>query len=317
MAGEIIASTSFTPAFNSKRTGKWSPAPANFGSGALRCTGKCTASISTKGQVSVITAEGSSEVFITGKSVLKNLASQTNQFSKTIDLGKTNKVLRVSGRNFIFSGIANTNIQFSDFQPLSQLPEILDPSLIDQAQLELSRIGFSSNDFVQGWTVLPMARGTTLLDPTLDLCGSDYKSESGRVVRRQVMATKVGSPYSFLSTETVRYRNSAAALLAYEELRQKFKDCVKNKGVIENGIFTPYEIQELQASNKSEKTDIKRLLVKTVIGTGPSARQLLGFYQYKNDTFSGLYVSTLNGKPFDPLAIKRWELVADQLSQRL
>ena len=75
MAGEVSAATSYIPATKSRRTGKWSAAPVSYGTGALKCTGKCTASISTKGRVSVITGEGAVEIKVANKSVEKIAAS--------------------------------------------------------------------------------------------------------------------------------------------------------------------------------------------------------------------------------------------------
>jgi len=316
MSGELNASTSFTPATNSRRTGKWTTAPSAYGAGALKCIGKCTASISTRGSVSVITAEGSSEIFLSGKSVQKNSTTTGQQFSKPIEIGSGNKVLRVSGRNFIFVGLAGATFSISEFKPLAQLPEIMDPSLNDPTQLELSRFGFTAQDFIQGWTVLPMARGTTLLDPTLDLCGSDYKSESGRIARRQVTATKVGSPYSFLSTENVKYRNIDAAKAAFDELQAKYELCVKNGGVTESGILTKYALERFP-SPTTKDPQIQQLLIRATIGEGVSARQLLAFYQFKGQYFSGLYISINNQKTFTKDEDSRWQNVANQLANRL
>lgn len=109
----------------------------------------------------------------------------------------------------------------SAFSPITRGPDFPDPSLNDAVQKSMSRLGFNQEDFTNEWTVLPMARGTTLLDPTLDLCGSNYTSESGREIRRQISVTKVGMPYSFLSTEAVKYKSVAAANSALAELKKE------------------------------------------------------------------------------------------------
>ena len=110
----------------------------------------------------------------------------------------------------------------------------------------LNRYGFNSGDFSSEWSVFPMGRGTTLEDPTLDLCSSNFDSELLRKERRQVVANKTANPYLFLSTETVRYKSVAAADQALGEVKASYAACVQNKGGTErDGVFTKYEFLEL------------------------------------------------------------------------
>ena len=318
MAGEVSAKTSFIGADKSKRTGKWSPAPASYGAGALKCTGKCTASISTKGTVAVISGEGAIEVKVSNKSVLKVPASAAGvRYSAPLAIGSANRVVRVSGSNFVFSGLVGAEFTVSDFKPLAKSQEFPDPSLNEAVQKEMSRFGFNANDFTQDWTVLPMARGTTLLDPTLDLCSSTYLSESGREVRRQLSVTKVGSPYQFLSTEAVKYKSVAAASAALAEIKKNYAACVSNKGGSENGVFTPYAFQPLPISNAKLVDEANRVVVRATIGSGSSARQLLAFYQYNGAYFTGLYVVIAGEKAIADSEVLRWFDVAGVLAERL
>jgi hypothetical protein len=181
----------------------------------------------------------------------------------------------------------------------------------------MSRFGFTADDFTNGWTVLPMARGTTLEDPTLDLCTSNYTSESGRETRRQISVTKVGSPYLFLSSESVKYRTAAAANAALAELKKNFDACVANKGGSENGTFTSYTFQNFPKSNAQLVDEKSRVLVRATIGTGASARQLLAFYQYSGAFFTGFYVVTAGDKPIADSEVLRWFDVASVLANRL
>ena len=75
-----------------------------------------------------------------------------------------------------------------------------------------------------------MARGTTLEDPTLDLCSAQYYSELLRKERRQVVANKSENPYLFLSSESVRYKSIAAADHALKEVKLSYSNCIKNSG---------------------------------------------------------------------------------------
>ncbi len=319
MAGDVSLSSSFIEAAKSKRTGKWSAAPAIFGSGALKCTGKCNASISTNGNVSALIGEGSAEILVSGKSAVKisDSTAQVLRNSDAVSIGARNKVIRISGKNFVFGGLTKFEAKISEFKPVSKGPEIPDPSLDEPIQKSMSRFGFNQQDFTSDWTILPMARGTTLLDPTLDLCAASYASESGREVRRQISVTKVGSPYLFLSSETVKYKSVAAANAALAELKKNYEACVTNKGGTENGTFTDYTFQSLPDIKASLVEEKSRVVVRATIGKGQAARQLLGVYQYSGMYFTGLYVVVAGEKPIADEEVLRWLDVAGVMAKRL
>ena len=319
MSGEVSLSSSFIEAAKSKRTGKWVAAPSAYGSSALRCIGKCSASITTSGNVSALIGEGAADLLVAGKVVTKiaSTAAQVLRNSDAISIGTKNKVVRVSGKNFVFGGLTKFSGKIGVFQPISKGPEFPDPSLDEPIQKAMSRFGFTGSDFTQDWTVLPMARGTTLLDPTLDLCGSNYLSESGRETRRQISVTKVGSPYLFLSSESVKYITAAAASAALTELKKNFDTCVENKGGTENGVFTDYTFQTLPKSSAVLVEEASRVLVRATIGKGQNARQLLGFYQYNGAYFTGLYIVKSGEKAIDDSEVLRWFDVAAVMAERL
>jgi hypothetical protein len=161
-----------------------------------------------------------------------------------------------------------------------------------------------------------MARGTTLLDPTLDLCSASYPSEIGREIRRQISVTKVGSPYLFLSSESVKYKSASAASAALAELKKNYEACVANKGGSENGTFTEYSFQALPKSNAKLVDEKSRVVVRATIGTG-QARQLLGIYQYSGVYFTGLYVVVAGEKPIADEEILRWLDSGAVMAERL
>lgn len=319
MIGDISLSTSFTPAGNSRRTGKWVAAPSTYGVGALRCNGKCTASISVSGPVQALIGSGSATMSTSEKTPVSVPQSSIAQFrlSGILDVGTRNRVVRVSGSNFVFGGLASLRAKTSEFKPSLQAEEVVDPSLVELIQKEMSQLGFNALDFIQGWTVLPMAQGTTLLDPTLDLCASNYTSESGREVRRQLSVTKFGSPYLFLSTEAVKYKSVSAAEAALAELKKNYELCVINKGGTESGIFTPYAFQALPKSEAKLVDEKNRVVVRATIGSGTSARQLLAFYQYEGAYFTGLYIVLAGEKPVTDSEVLRWFDVAEVMANRL
>lgn len=318
LSGDVNFESSYTPVLKMKRSGRWVPAPASYGTSALKCMGKCAAFVSVTGTASLLVGEGKAEVFLSGRRAFKiNENSKTLSKTQNLVISGPAKVVRVTGQDFVLGGIATVNLKFSEFEPLTRKAMAQDPSLVENSQKELANLGFNQLDFTQDWIVLPMARGTTLLDPTLDLCGYKYETESGREERRQVVANKVGAPYSFLSTEVVRYKNAGSAREALSELKRNYASCVANGGGDENGIFTPYKFQPLPKSDVILVAEENRLVVLTEIGIGDNARQLLAFYQYSGELFTGLYVVTRTENRLEENEILRWFDVASRIAERL
>jgi hypothetical protein len=320
VVGEISVKSSFVPGSKSSRTGKWTTAPASLGDGALTCVGKCSASLTTSGKAYVLMAEGEANISLAGKTLAKiaKSTSRTLRTSSMVDLGSRNRIIRITGNNFTLVGVASLDLAISNTRESPRTPSASDPSLSDALQKNLVKYGFNGDDFAPGWTVLPMARGTTLEDPTLDLCAANYKSESGRQYRRQVMASKVGYPYLFLSTEVVKYKDKSAADAALAELQANYAACVKNKGGVErDGTFVDYAFSPLPLSDAPLVAENSRVLVRAQIGKGVTARQLLAFYQFKGDMFTGLYIVKAGEDAYSDAEVKRWFEAASVMAQRL
>jgi hypothetical protein len=264
--------------------------------------------------------EGEASVSLGGK-VVGKISLSTSKNLRTgaiIDVGARSKVLRITGSNFTIAGVASVNIAITNLKEASRIPIASDPSLSEALQKNMVRYGFNSDDFASGWNVLPMYRGTTLEDPTLDLCAATYKSESGRQYRRQVTASKVGSPYAFLSTEVVKYKDKAAADEALVELQSNYASCVKNKGGVErDGTFLDYSFSSLPASDAVMVDEKSRVIVRAQIGKGVTARQLLAFYQFKGEMFTGLYLVKSGDTGFSDAEVTRWFDAASVIAQRL
>jgi hypothetical protein len=318
LTGDISIANTYIPADKSSRTGKWSTAGASFGAGALRCAGKCTASISTRGKFEVLLGSGGATVSVGNKTVasITENKSKSMMMSTTIDVGSSKKVVRITGSNFVLLGLASITTTVGALKELERLPAIVDPSLTDTKQVALAKLGFRASDFSQEWTILPMARGTTLEDPTLDLCSGTFVSEKDRVERRQVSATKVGSTFSFLSTEVVKYSSVAAATAAQKELVKVLAQCQSDKGYKDpTGTLVPYEFKKLPAIPAGVVSEGNRVFVHAIIDADVRARTLLGFYQFSGDTFTGLYA--LNSDGFTDAQVAKWLKVAVTMAQRL
>ena len=317
-AGELSLSGKLVSADKSSKTGKWSSAAATYGAGAIRCVGKCTASLSVFGKNDVLVGTGAATVSVGNKSVATIADSKVAKLrvGASIDVGASKKVVRVSGSNFVLIGMATFSTTLGALKDLDRAAVVSDPSLNDDKQAKLAKLGFRAEDFSQEWTVLPMARGTTLEDPSLDLCNGNFTSEKERVERRQVTATKVGTTFSFLSTEVVKYSSVAAATAAQKELVKVLEQCQVEKGYKDQtGALVPYEFKKLPAIPTGVVSEGNRVFVHAVIDSGARARTLLGLYQFTGDTFTGLYVVTAQG--FSDAQASRWLRVAVTMAQRL
>ena len=317
-SGDLNISNTFTAAAKSSRTGKWTAAPSSFGTGALKCVGKCTASITASGKVDVVVGAGSATVAVGGKNVASVSESKTKSSfaTGTIDIGAGNKVVRISGSNFVLVGLVSIRTTLGSLTEIDSPPAVEDISLLNEKQAKLGKLGFRPDDFSSEWTVLPMANGTTLIDPSLDLCNGNYSSERDRIERRQVVALKDGSPFSFLSTEVVKYSSVAAASAAQKELVKVLAQCQVDKGYKDstgNQVeFTFKTIKNIPAGVVAEGN---RVFVHAVMDSGGQSTTLLGFYQFNSDTLTGLYI--LNSDGFTDAQVSKWLNVAVTMAKRL
>lgn len=320
IVGDLSLNTTFVAANTFAKSGKWISAPASYGAGALKCISKCIVVTTQKGKLSILVGDGSATV-TTGSTTLAQIATSTSakiRVGATIELGAKRKSIRIRGSNFIFVGLARVAGTFTNSKTLDRVPPAQDSSLTDSKQLTLSKIGFSPHDFSQEWTLLPMPRGTTLEDPSLDLCSSAFASEKERIERRQVIATKVANPFIFLSTEIVRYSSPAAASTALKELIKVKADCIINKGFKDlTNTKIEYSFSDIAGAPANLVSESSRVLVNVQIGTGANARRLLGFYQFSGALFTGLYIMTVGETPFTEAQVKKWLSVAGTMAERM
>ena len=320
LVGDLTLSNTLVKADKSSKTGKWSPAGAIYPVGSIKCVGKCTLSLSAKGSVDVLVGTGSATVTVSNSKVATIVDSKVAKMrvGARVEIGETKKVIRLTGSNFIVVGANTTTATFANEKPLARTPVEVDESLEDSKQLALSKFGFNVNDFSQEWIVLPMPKGTTTEDPTLDLCGGTFASEKDRLERRQMSIYKQNTPFSFLSTEVVRYSSAAAASAAHKELVKVLAQCQSEKGFKNaTGGITPYEFKTLPTLPAGLVGENSRVLVNTIIDTGDAARQLLGFYQFNGEMYSGLYVVSGSTTGFTDAQVAKWLKVAVTMAERL
>jgi hypothetical protein len=317
-SGDLSITNTVVAADKSSKTGKWSPAGGAYGAGAIKCVGKCTASLTVAGKNDVLVGAGAATVAVGNKTVATIVDSKVAKLriGATVDVGATKKVVRVSGSNFVLIGLASVTTTLGTLKEIDRAPAISDPSLSDVKQVELAKLGFRAEDFSGEWTVLPMGGGTKLDDPSLDLCSGTYLSEKERIERRQVAATKVGTTFSFLSTEVVKYSSAAAASAAQKELVKVLATCQAEKGYKDaTGALISYDFKTLKNIPAGVVSEGNRVFVHAVIDSGERARTLLGFYQFNGDTLTGLYV--VSAEAFSDAQVAKWLKLAVTMAQRL
>jgi hypothetical protein len=276
--------------------------------------------MSAQGSVDLLVGSGASTVTVSNKVVATIADSKAAKLrvGARVEIGKTKKVIRLTGSNFVAVGANTATATFTNEKLLARTPAEVDESLDDPKQLALSKFGFNVNDFSQEWVVLPMPGGTTTNDPTLDLCGGTFASEKDRLERRQMSVYKQGTPFSFLSTEVVRYSSAAAASAAHKELVKVLAQCQSEKGYKNaTGAITPYAFKPLPPLPAGLVGENSRVLVDTVIDTGDAARHLLGFYQFNGEMFTGLYVISATPAGFSDVQVAKWLKVAVTMAERL
>lgn len=315
---KILTDVKWNSLSKSSKVGKWSKVTAKDGASSLRCTKKCTISVTASGGLSLMGYSGTGQLLVSGQRVatfdiqtgsLRNLAN--------LDLGPKKKIVRITGNNLNISGVIESSIFISEKKSVPSFTRGLDPSLNLKSQSELIELGFSQKDFVNNWVVLPMSGGTEILDPTLDFCSSDYPSERDRTHRRQLTVTKSGSPYLFLSSESVMYKSTSSSNQAFNELVARVKTCRETGGVLTDaGLITKYSFFELDdASNKMLVERAVKLHVR--IGEGSTATELFAVYQFNDKFFSGLYVVKGQGKELTKQEISDFEKIAEVFAVRL
>ena len=319
VAADISLTHTMVPVGKGSKSGKWS-AVTGFGAGAMRCTGKCTASFTVTGTQDVVVGTGAATVSLVGKTVatIADNKSAKPRIGATINVGANKRIVRVNGSNFVLVGLSSVTTTLGTLREYDRALAIVDTSLTDEKQVKLSKFGFRAEDFSQEWIVLPMLRGTTLLDPTLDLCKARYESDQNRVERRQVTVFKEISPYLFLSSEVVRYKDSKSALEAFNELEAQVNKCKSDSGAIDaSGRFESHTFLEFPRNVAIGASGTKKVFVRVNIGSEGNARSLIGLYQFFGDIFSGIYVVRDGSNAFSDDEVVRWLEAAALVEDRL
>jgi hypothetical protein len=317
---QVNADINFIPTSKTKSISKWIQELDSERVTRFVCKLSCSASITVRDNFLVLTGSGSPDIYLSGKKIgqAKAINSPNMKISYFGNTNGRSQVLRVSGKNFSLYGVATFRVKLSDRQEINRRELAPDPSLEDSKQALLQMRGLTSNDFGGYWNVLPMARGTTLQDPTLDLCQPRYLSDQNRIERRQVTVFKNPSPFLFLSNEVVRYKDSDAANEAFVELDAQIKKCKLDSGGVDvSGQFEKHSFLQFPNGSSNDPGLSKKVFVRVNIGSGQNTRSLLGLYQFYGDMLSGLYVVRTGENAFSDNEVLRWLEVARIIENRL
>jgi hypothetical protein len=282
--------------------------------------GNCSASLTSSDNLDVLVKGEKISTFINGKAIPTSFSQIPNgvKIFHFQGANKKTQVFRVQGNKLQLFRSFKNKMTIEKTVSISRQRILQDESLLDPTQSKLNQFGIRQGDFSHQWQIAPMIRGTTLDDPTLDLCSAVYKSESGREYRRQVIVSKNKSTYLFLSSEVVKYKDRSAADAALLELRTNYEACIRNKGGVEReGTFVDYAFFPMPSSSAVLVSEGSRVLVRAQIGSGATARQLLAFYQFKGEMFTGLYVVKSGEIGFSDTEVRQWFDAASIMAQRL
>jgi hypothetical protein len=303
-----------------KKTGKWNSLFDSSKGDSLNCLGKCTISFSLRNASTIFAASGKGEIFINGKKY-SNFGVDKKTEPIVIfrnNFGNRSSTVRISGFNLEIFRPISIKSSLGPTKEIFQKAVTAEAPIEDIEQKNLSLFGFSKEDFDENWSVIPIAKGTTLESPTLDFCFDKFDSESNRIARRQLMANRESSPYLFVSTEVVRYKSKLAGIEAQNELKVRIEDCVRNGGFRNaDGVFESYLFLPLEGTQEKYRIVDNGILLHVKIGIDNSARYLLAYYQFNNGVLSGMYVVKPSQSAFTMEELAKWEQVRSKLSFRL
>jgi hypothetical protein len=317
-SADLSITNTFTAATKSTRVGKLISARNMFGAGSLKCLGECSILMRASGKINVVLGSGAANVLVGGKIVAAVSADQEQSvgISTMIDVGTKRKSVQITGSNYVLVGLASVTTSLGALKAIEQTTEFSDPSILDEKQKKLAKLGLRPADFSQEWSVLPLTGGTKLDDATLEFCNGKFFSEKDRVERRQVAANKAGSKLSFVSTEVVRYSSALAANNAQKELTRALSQCQSNKGYKDAaGTLVAYDFKAIKNIPAGVMPQGNRTFIHAVINSGSRSGSLLAFYQFSGEVFTGLYVRAADS--FNDAQVAKWLRVAAIMASRL
>ncbi len=168
---------------------------------------------------------------------------------------------------------------------------------------DISQYNFALSDLRGSYQITPVDNGSSLTDPTLQICNAKYSSESHREIRSQVQATPLyKTKYTFISSEAVQYESTDWAGKALKELGAISTKCSESGTTIKTLPYKPLQgVQAISIIVSSKRNGV--------------AQNLLATFQSKGRILVGTYIISPTG--FNADEINKWQSVALSVGKKL
>ena len=163
---------------------------------------------------------------------------------------------------------------------------------------DLSHVVLSAAQVGAGYKVTSFPFGNSIIgEPTLDLCGASYASESLRTGRLQVRYTRPGKSVS-VSNEVVTYA-AGGAQQALAEVESVATSCARKPVVLTAGTATEtFRLSPLDDPKLPAGSVAVKVRITVVNGKKQVTETGVAVYQINGDTLSGVYTFIGKGTTF-------------------
>lgn len=163
---------------------------------------------------------------------------------------------------------------------------------------DLSHIVLSGSQVGAGYKLGTFPFGNSFIgEPTLDLCGGSYASESLRTGRLQVRYIHPGKAVA-VSNEVVTYAD-AGAQQALQEVTSVAKSCARKPVVLRSGsVSETYKVSPLSDPKLPAGSVAVKLEITASNGKKKVTQTGVAVYQVRGNTLSGVYTFVGKGTTF-------------------
>jgi hypothetical protein len=162
----------------------------------------------------------------------------------------------------------------------------------------LSKIVLKGTQVGSGYKLTNFPFGNSFIgEPTLDLCGAAYSSETLRTGRLQVRYTRPGKAVA-VSNEVVTYAG-AGAQQALDEVATVAKACAHKPVVLHSGtVSETYKVAPLNDPKLPAGSVVVKLQITATDGKKKVSQTGVAVYQIRGNTLSGVYTFVGKGTTF-------------------
>jgi hypothetical protein len=162
----------------------------------------------------------------------------------------------------------------------------------------LSKIVLKGTQVGSGYKLTNFPFGNSFIgEPTLDLCGASYSSETLRTGRLQVRYTRPGKSVA-VSNEVVTYAGTGAQQ-ALEEVTSVAQACARKPVVLHSGtVSETYKVSPLSDPKLPAGSVVVKLEITATDGKKKVTQTGVAVYQVRGNTLSGVYTFVGKGTTF-------------------